>query len=258
MKSSREELQVRFYGPQEPPVLIYLPGLHGDWTLVRSFRRALANRVGFAEFTYPRTLEWSLAQYAAAVETALAAHGIRQGWLLGESYGSQLVWEILRGGRFQADGVILAGGFVQHPARWAVGLAERFTGGVSLTLITRILFAYARIARFRYRRAPEVREDIQEFIARRTELDRQAARHRLHLIAGNHAAEVARRTRVPVFALTGLLDPVVPWVFVRRWLKRNCASLRDYRVVLHADHNVLGTAPEASARLVLNWMGVKA
>ena len=82
-----EKLEMRIYGDRSLPTLIYLPGLHGDWTLVGSFRRALAGRVRFVEVTYPRTLDWSLDDYARGVETALAEQGIARGWLLGESFG---------------------------------------------------------------------------------------------------------------------------------------------------------------------------
>ena len=69
-----EELQIRVHGQGLEPTLVYLPGLHGDWTLVSSFRAALTGRVCFVEFTYPRTLTWSLDDYAAAIEEALLAH----------------------------------------------------------------------------------------------------------------------------------------------------------------------------------------
>ncbi|MEI7807808.1 MAG: hypothetical protein WCJ07_04915 [Verrucomicrobiota bacterium] len=86
-----EELQLRIHGDASLPTLIYLPGLHGDWTIIGGFRRALAGRARFVEFTYPRTLDWSLDDYAAAIESALEKNGITTGWLLGESYGSQIV-----------------------------------------------------------------------------------------------------------------------------------------------------------------------
>ena len=75
-----EELQVRIHGDAALPTLIYLPGIHGDWTLVGDFRRQLAGTVRFVEFTYPRTLIWSLDDYAAAIESALAQNGITAGW----------------------------------------------------------------------------------------------------------------------------------------------------------------------------------
>jgi pimeloyl-ACP methyl ester carboxylesterase len=249
-----EQIQLRIQGDSSQPTLIYLPGLHGDWTLVGSFKRALANRVRFVEITYPRTLTWTLDDYASNVEQTLAERGITQGWLLGESFSSQVVWPMIQRQNFKAEGLILAGGFVQHPIRAAVRFAERRAHGISLSWLTRIMFGYAKLARFRYRHSPEVMADIREFVARRTELDRRAAVHRLRLIAQSDPRLIAKTVRLPVFAITGVLDPIVPWIFVRPWLRKNCPSLRGYKIMWHADHNVLGTAADASAEQVMEWI----
>jgi len=249
-----ETLQIRIHGPASSPTLIYLPGLHGDWTLVGGFRQALAGRARFVEFTYPRTLTWSLDDYAAEIEKALAENGIANGWLLGESFGSQVVWPLLGHGRFQVQGIILAGGFVRHPMNWGVRFAEWIAGGIPLALITRVLFGYASWARIRFRRSPETLAGIQEFIARRTELDRQAATHRLRLIARSDHCSIARNASVPVYALTGFFDPIVPWWWVRPWLKQNCPNLREYKILWRADHTVLGTGAQAAADQVVHWM----
>ena len=37
--SMDEKLQLRIYGDDSLPTLIYLPGLHGDWTLIGGFRK---------------------------------------------------------------------------------------------------------------------------------------------------------------------------------------------------------------------------
>ena len=277
-----EELQLRIHGDASLPTLIYLPGLHGDWTLIGGFRHAIDGKVRFVEMTYPRTLTWSLDDYATAIESALAQNGITNGWLLGESFASQVVWTLV--GRassravgstsnrnyedgssgasphlavnknFKIEGVILAGGFVRHPMCWAVRLAEKLTGRISTAFFVWIIFGYAKIARFRYRRSPETLEKIDEFVSRRTELDRRAAQHRLHLIGGNDPRMIVGQTRLPVFGLSGFLDPIVPWPIVRRWLKKNCPALRDYKIIGYADHNVLSTAPREAAKQILEWM----
>jgi len=277
-----EELQLRIHGETSLPTLVYLPGIHGDWTLIGGFREAVGGKVCFVEFTYPRTLTWSLDDYAAAIETALTQNGITSGWLLGESFASQVVWAMV--GRassraagdtsnrnhesgssgasphqatkeiFQIEGVILAGGFVKHPMRWVVRLAEKLTGRISTAFFVWIIFSYAKIARFRYRRSPAILEKIDEFISRRTELDRRAAQHRLHLIAQYNPRPIASQTRLPIFGLSGFLDPIVPWPFVRRWLKKNCPALRDYKIIGRADHNVLDTAPADAAKQILDWI----
>src|SRR5436190_14992099 len=107
-----EELQIRVHGDTSLPTLIYFPGLHGDWTLIGPFRQALGGRARFVEITYPRTLTWSLDEYAFAIEDTLARQGIERVWLLAESFGSQIVWPLLARRKMQIEGVILAGGFV--------------------------------------------------------------------------------------------------------------------------------------------------
>lgn len=247
-----ETLELRVHGAATLPTLVYLPGLHGDWTTVGQFRRAIAGHFRFVEITYPRTLTWSLDDYAAGVEEALARHDIERAWLLGESFSSQVVWQLVARKRMRIDGIVLAGGFVRHPMLWGARLCAWVIGGVPLPLIIWIFFIYAKLARGLRRSSPEVRAEFEEFIARRTELDRRAMQHRLKLIAESDFTPVARNWSLPVYCLTGFLDPIVPWIPVRSWLKRNCLGLKDYKIVVASDHNVLRTA--ASAKWVLKWL----
>jgi len=249
-----DRVEVRVHGAASLPTLIYLPGLHGDWTLIGGFRKAVAGQARFVELTYPRTLTWSLEDYAAGIEEALRENGITKGWLIGESYGSQLAWPLASRKRMRIQGIVLAGGFASHPTRWFVRAGAYVCGGLPLSLLTRVLFGYSRVARFRFLNNPETLKAIHEFVARRTELDRQAAKHRLNLIAANDPGELVRELDVPVFGLAGMFDPIVPWFFVRRWLQRHCASLREYRVIPRADHNVLSTAYKESAKQILSWV----
>jgi len=248
------KVELRIYGDAALPTLIYLPGLHGDWTLIGSFRKAVTGKVRFVETTYPRTLTWSLDDYAAGMESALAENGIAGGWLLGESFGSQVLWKILERGNFPAQGVVLAGGFARHPARWMVRLAEKLTGKLPLRFTIIMIFGYAKFARFRYRNSPETLANIDEFIRRRTPADRNAAAHRLHLVAESDPRRIAAQTKLSVFALTGILDPIVPWPRVRHWFRKNCPALRDYKILRRADHNVLSTGAREAARQILEWM----
>jgi pimeloyl-ACP methyl ester carboxylesterase len=250
-----EKLQLRIYGDATQPTLIYLPGLHGDWTLIGGFRSAVARQVRFVEMTYPRTQTWSLDDYAAAIEEALAQNGISQGWLLGESFGSQPMWAMLGRGKFHACGAILAGGFVRHPMQWAMRLSEKIIGFIPSYFLVKMIFGYAKFARFRYRHLPETLATLDEFLTRRRiEEDRRAAQHRLQLVARNDPRAIAMNTKTPVFGLAGILDPIVPWPPVRRWLKGNCPALRDYKIVRRADHNVLNTGVREAAKQILTWM----
>jgi pimeloyl-ACP methyl ester carboxylesterase len=250
-----QELQMRVHGDGALPTLVYLPGLHGNWRLVAAFRKALRGRVRFVEVSYPPTLSWSIEEYAGAVEQALAARGIKEGWLLAESFSSVVAWPVVARRRFRVQGLILAGGFVRHPFRSEVRLAERICRNASFGLVAHLLLGYARVSRFRFRRSPETIEAIRDFVEHLTVADYEAAKHRLHLVGQSDPGAIARQTEVPVYAVAGLFDPVVPWIWVRRWLQRNCPALRAYRIICLADHNVLGTAPEKAADQVLGWIG---
>jgi pimeloyl-ACP methyl ester carboxylesterase len=254
-----EELKLRVYGEANLPTLIFLPGIHGDWTLIGSFRRALGNRVRFVEITYPRTLTWSLEDYAAGVEDALFKIGITSGWLLGESFSSQVVWPLVARNKFQTEGVIIAGGFVKHPMTWAIRCADRISGGTLLSLMIGIMFVgasavYAKVARWRFRHSPETLANINEFIARRTPLDREAAKHRLRLIGKNDPRTIAKNLRLPLFAISGSMDPIVPWINIRWWLSRHSPALREYKIIWPADHNVLSTAADEAADQIVKWI----
>ena len=249
-----EELKLQIHGEPSLPTLIYFPGLHGDWTLNGRFRKNIRGRVRLVELTYPRTLEWSLDDYAVHIEAALAKNGINRGWLLGESFGSQIVWCVTGRGKFQAQGIILAGGFVRHPLLWLVRLAEKIFGRVPFSLLDWGMYAFTKYARLCCPRSPETLADNREFAARRNRLDCRAATHRLHLIAQSDPRPVASATRLPVFHICGLIDPIVFWPIVRHWLKKNCPAWRGTKVMWLADHNVLGTGSAKTATHILSWI----
>ena len=255
-----DELKIRIHGDASLPTLVYLPGMHGDWTLVSSFRAAIAGKARFIEFTYPRTTTAALEDLAREIEEALSANGIREGWLLGESFGSQPAWQIIKHSQASPDGfhplgLVLIGGFVRHPVNWAVRLARHVSARVPMRIVKLFCAAYARYAKFRHRRAPETLGCVNEFVVNRTnEADRRAIVHRYAMIAENDLRPVARQTHLPVFYLAGLMDPLVPWPFARWWLRKNCPGYRGGKTLWRADHNALGTQPEMSAEQILAWI----
>lgn len=247
-------LRVRIHAAGAVPTLVYLPGLHGDWTLNTGFRHAAASQFRLVEVTYPRTVTWSLDEYASSIESELVERGITTGWLLAESFGSQVAWSLLARCRFACQGVIFAGGFGKYPVKWGVRLVATLGRQIPLVALRRVCAIYAGLARWRFRQAPDALADMQKFVARRTELDRQAMIQRLRLIEASDPTAMATRLAIPVFALSGLVDPVVPWPLSRRWFRRHCPALRGFRVIAKADHNVLNTAPEAAALTIAGWI----
>lgn len=258
------EMQLRVYGEENLPTLIYLPGMHGDWTLIAALREALAGRVRFVEFAYPLR-DLPLEEYGPAIGRALRERGIRRGWVLAESFGSQVAWgwlEWVRKGRqtggesFEVEGIILAGGFVRYPLAWGIRLVRGRQRKMSPKSIGAVLGAYVRFQKWRHRGRPTVRASLEEFLANRAvPEDRRVILQRYGLILSNDPRALAANPGTPVYYLTGFWDIVVPWPFVLAWLKKHCATLRDWRLVWNAEHNVLCTQPEASARQILAWMG---
>jgi hypothetical protein len=69
---------------------------------------------------------------------------------------------------------------------------------------------------------------------------------------------VASAVRIPVYYLTGLIDPIVPWPGLARWLRRHCAGFRGWRVVVCSDHHVLGWPPRTAATPIVGRMTAEA
>lgn len=255
------KIRIRVHGSPALPTLIYLPGMHGDWTLVQSFRHALAGHFRFVEMEYPRTTTWSLEDYAREIGNALLAADVSEGWLIGESFGSQPAWAMIgssqRGeSQLKIQGLILAGGFVKHPWPWGARFLRWVSRWIPSWAMRGLLRAYSTYAHFRHRDAPETLASVHEFVANRfAPGDKAALQHRYTLIAEFDPRPVASKTQLPVFHLAGLIDPLVPSVLVRRWLKRNCPGFRESRTILSADHNVLGSAPRKSLEQILKWIG---
>ncbi len=259
-----DEFQIQIHGDSSLPTLIYLPGLHGDWTLITGFQLALAESVRFVVITYPRSITGSLEDYAAAINLKLSELGIKSGWLLAESFGSQIAWALLQLNMppkndtsqpcFTTEGLVLAGGFVKHPWSWGPGALAWIGKITPMPLYRAELRTYAWVAKLLHRHEPDVVESINEFVNRRTELDRLAMRHRLALLAQYDPRPVAKQARMPVYYLGGFFDPLVPWFQVIAWLRRNCPGFKGSKIFWPADHNVLFSASGRSSSLVSNWM----
>jgi pimeloyl-ACP methyl ester carboxylesterase len=258
-----EKLRLRVHGTAGQPALIHLPGLHGDWTLLAPFRHALRNRARLVETAYPREPDWQLGDYATAVESALLERGIASGWILGESFSSQVAWAFLerqqRAGdaaRFRVEGLILVGGFVRHPWPWGVRLAHAVSQRASVRFIRRACALYARTMVKRFEHCPGATAEFAQFVENRAgDLDRHTITRRYLLIAGNHPAAIARMTQIPVYHLSGAWDPIVPWWHVRPWLRRHCPGYRTSRILWSGGHNILLSSPQESAEQILAWAG---
>lgn len=259
-----EPLLIRIHGNPQGPTLIHLPGIHGDWSMVGDFRREAVKHLCFVEFTYPRTTTWTMDQYGEAILNSLVEHKITHGWIMAESFGSQVAWKLLELQRkcpeqFSPEGLILAGGFVQHMTLCGF----KFLGmnfKISIKGQFEILRYFGRIILNRCKKDPLMREDLKEFKKRRCQLDKDAVTHRLEIIAANDPRPVASTTHLPVYCMGGLVDLAVIFPHTRYWLWRHCPGYRggylmldpDLRVI-GSDHHVLGRGKRAF-KIMSAWM----
>ena len=179
--------------------------------------------------------------------------------MLAESYSSQVAWAWLdqaqqKRGSFTFTGIILAGGFVRYPFPWIVRSAVRFFDFAPWHLWKVLFWIYVHYSVFRHRNAPASAHTVHEFIARRTELDIAAMRHRLKLIAEYDPRSIAAKAACPVYLLAGAIDPIVPTWPVLRWLRKTCSNFQAHRIIWPADHNVLGTEPEKALAQITAWI----
>lgn len=246
----------RVRGKAGLPTVTYLPGAHGDATLAGAFGAALGDGVRWVEIDYARSTSVGLPAIAGSVLELLGANGVHEGWLVAESFGSQVAWEIIaavaRGeSRFQVHGLILAGGFVRYPFRWLVGSARAASANLPSRAVALLLGGFVRWARWIHGSTPEKRAAVESFAARRRAPgDFAALTHRLRLIRDNDPRPTARAWRGPVWSLAGRWDAVVAMPLVHRWLRRECPGWRGAEVFARSDHMVLMCQPERSASAV--------
>ncbi len=259
MDDVEETLEIKIHGAREQPTLIYLPGTHGDCTIITPLRHLLSPHCRFVEITYPRTTSWFLSDYARHITNALSSQGITEGWLLAESFGSQIAWPLANelAGGLKCRGIILAGGFGRHPFPWGVRLAIKGLKWLTAkdSRVNRAMQTYSRMVKACYETTADTEQAVQSFIERRNAADASAAIHRLHLIATNNPQESITRTQLMVFSLSGFWDALVPWYLVTPWLRRHCPRYKESALIYTADHNVLFSAPSKSARTILKWLG---
>lgn len=235
------------------PTLIYLPGIHGDWGLIGAFRRALGGRVRFVEFAYSKD-EVTMDRLAELVHSELSAQGVTSGWLLGQSFGSQVGWALIARG-FKADGVVLAGGFVKHPWSWGARLFGALLASVPSSVVNPAYLGYTAFCNTLSRRGPAEAEELLAFARNRGGKEWKAMSWRLSLIVSGDPRSTAQAMREPVHYLGGMIDPLVPWPLITRWLSAECPGYKGEVIIRSADHNVLGSSPRESAEHVLSWIG---
>ncbi len=244
----------RLSGPVDAPVLVYLPGIHGDWTPLNHTRLHLARHFRLVELSYPQRAEWGLADYADAVEARLAELGLGRVHLLGESFSSLVCWELLRRYPGRAQSLTLAGGFCQPPHPRGLRLLALGFGFLPGALWNRGVEAYCMSLAWRERPAAGDAEREPLFFAARGHRGLRAMRRRLGLIEATDCRSQLAEVTIPVGYIGGGSDPIVP---VRREIETLQRALPAacrfrWRLVDGAPHPILPARPVECTRFIVD------
>lgn len=253
------DLLTRVSGPADSPVLVYLPGVHGDWTLMGELRALLAPHCRLIEIAYPHAAsDWTLDDYAFRLAALFDRLALPPAHLLGESFGSLVAWEFTGRHPERVRSIILAGGFCASPGPFRVALGRLAAGLMPASLATRCAALYFRL---RWRSSPTVLSHAiagpeESFPAMRTRRGWRAIRNRLQIIARTDLRSRLCTVNAPVLYLGGARDIIVP---VRReiaTLRRQLPSQTPFHSELlpRASHAILPARPAQTARIIIDWI----
>lgn len=244
----------RLSGPEDAPVVVYLPGLHGDWTPLNRTRLHLSRHFRLVELSYPQRAEWDLADYADAAEERLTELGLGPVHLLGESFSSLVCWELLRRHPRRALSLTLAGGFCQPPHPRGLRLLALGFGVLPGALWNRGVEAYCMSLAWRARPVAGDAQQEPLFFAARGRRGLRAMRKRLAIIQSADFRSLLGELTLPVGYIGGGSDPIVPVrreiETLRRGLPAACRF--RWRLVDGAPHPILPARPVECTRFIVD------
>ncbi|MCL5271004.1 MAG: alpha/beta hydrolase [bacterium] len=239
------------------PTVVYLPGVHGDWTPLGWLRPHLARATRLVETAYPRQAEWTLVDHAASLARLIGRLDGRPVHVLAESFGSLVGWQFALDYPGCAASLILAGGFTRPPHPFQVGAAR-----AGLRLVPRRVFEkgmdlyLARVAHYAGAPVPGLDGATPPFAAVRGRRGRRALMNRLRLI--QHADFRGRLNEIgmPVAYLGGAADRIVPVREEVAVLERVLAPVCRFRsrIIPGAPHPILPACAREAARFVMEWI----
>jgi pimeloyl-ACP methyl ester carboxylesterase len=241
-------------GDRDAPPILYLPGVHGDWTPQVGARPILSRDFHFLETAYPRIETWSIDDYARALKKLLDDLGIESAHIVGESFGSLVMWQFGVANPERVRSFTLVGGF-SRPPRFRVAAAA---AAALRTLPTQLLESSIDLYVSGKSAMGEVRESFDSGVypAVRTPRGRRATANRMSIIQASDFTEQLKEIKFPVRYLGGAKDIVVP---VRREIATLLAHLPphcDFRseLVPGAPHAMIASHPQQTVEHLTRWV----
>jgi pimeloyl-ACP methyl ester carboxylesterase len=244
-------------GPPEAPAILYIPGIHGDWTPKWRMRHVLARHHRLIEIAYPRAAtDWSLDDYVTRLDRLVESLHLDNVHLLAESFGSLIGWRFACHRPERVSSLMIAGGFCCTPGRLEIAAAELALRLLPAALLDRGVDLYLRYLVRRGFPPDAFRRHEDFFPATRTRRGWRATLNRLKIIRTTDVRHRLCELRVPVFYFGGAWDRVVP-------VRREIATLRSllspevrFRCILfpRAPHPIIPARYRQVAQLISEWV----
>jgi pimeloyl-ACP methyl ester carboxylesterase len=254
---SSTHLITRISGPVEAPAVIYIPGIHGDWTPLWRIRELLNSHCRLIEIAYPRTAtRWTLDDYVERLRDLFDKLELMGGHLLAESFGSLVGWSFCCRYPGRVKTLMVAGGFCSTPGRLKVALADMALHLAPAALLDRFVDLYLCYLKRRGFPRDAFRRPNEFFPATRTRQGWRSTHNRLKIISRTDVRTRLCELRVPILYFGGARDWVVP---VRREiaaLKRHLSPDCGFQHVLfpRAPHPIIPARYPQVARLITDWV----
>ena len=246
-------------GPRHAMPVLYLPGVHGDWTPQAAAGRHFRRSFYLIETAYPRVETWSIDDYAQAVDDLLDRLGIESAHVVGESFGSLVGWQfgVRRPDRIRS--FTLLGGFTRPPRMRIAAAAAATLKSLPTHVLESAIDSYvAAKAVTRQSRQPIDlgTVDASVYPATRTTRGRLATANRMQIIQSADFRGRLQEIRFPVRYIGGAFDFIVP---VRReiaTLLKHLPPHCDFQSALlpRAAHMTIASHPEQTVAQITSWI----
>lgn len=243
------------HGKPDAPVLLYLPGVQGDWTPLWGIAPLFRHRYRLIATAYPRQCGWSLEDHARAAQRLLDDLGIQSAHVLGESFGSIVGQMLALLEPARVTSLVMAGGFCQPPTPWGAMLASRLFRKVSPKVLDSMVRWYVRLNAGQRLRVDR-RMYAQAFLAVRSRRGWHACANRMKIIYSTDLRTRLGELKVPMAYMGGERDLVVP---VRREVSSFQKLLRPecgfrYKLYANKPHPILPSHPHECAAFIAEWV----
>lgn len=252
-----DELLVQISGPEGAPALVYVPGIHGDWTPLWRIRELITRHWRLVEIAYPRSAtHWTLDDYVSRLGDLFDHHDLASVHLLAESFGSLIGWTFACRHPERVRSLLVAGGFSVSPGRVKVAAAELALHLFPAALLDKAVDFYLLYLIRRGFPSSAFHREGEFFTATRTSFGWRATRNRLKIIRKTDLRGSLGELRVPIFYFGGAWDWIVPVNREIATLNRHLHPACKFHSHLFpkAPHPIIPSRYRQVAQLIFDWI----